>query len=61
MFSKFFNYVQKDTLIDWLEKYGVSQGFKKENSLKQKELFASGVNLEAQVVEMLKAKINMTD
>ena len=59
--SKFFNYVQKDTLIDWLEKYGVSQGFKKENSQKQKELFASGVNLEAQVVEMLKAKINMTD
>lgn len=59
--SKFFNFIQRDTLIDWLEKYGNTNGFKKEISKKQQELFASGVETEEKIVELIKAKIDVTD
>jgi hypothetical protein len=54
--SKFFNAVQKDFIIDWLEMYGKSCGFHKKVSEFQQKLFQSGVETEDKVIELLKQK-----
>lgn len=54
--SKFFNAVQKDWIIDWLEMYGKSCGFYKKTSKFQQKLFQEGMNIEDHVINMLKQK-----
>lgn len=54
--SKFFNAVQKDFIIDWLEMYGKSCGFHKKVSEFQQKLFQSGIETEERVIELLKHK-----
>lgn len=54
--SKFFNYVKKDTVLDWLNMYGASCGFNKIKSEFQQNLFKQGQQLEDDVVNILKTK-----
>ena len=54
--SKFFNAVQKDFIIDWLEMYGKSCGFYKKTSEFQQKLFQSGIETEERVIGLLKHK-----
>jgi hypothetical protein len=56
--SKFFNAVQKDFIIDWLEMYGKSAGFHKKKSAFQQKLFASGINIENKIFDLLKQTFN---
>jgi hypothetical protein len=54
--SKFFNAIQKDFIIDWLEMYGKTCGFYKKTSEFQQKLFQSGIEIEDRVINMLKQK-----
>ncbi len=59
--SKFFNFIQKDTLLDWLELFGKSAGFYKKKSKLQEMLFSSGVEMEKNVLEKIKTTRNIVD
>jgi hypothetical protein len=59
--SKFFNFIQKDTLLDWLELFGKSAGFHKKKCKVQEMLFSSGIEMEKNVVEEIKKSRNITD
>jgi len=54
--SKFFNAVQKDFIIDWLEMYGKTCGFYKKTSEFQQKLFQSGIETEDHIINLLKQK-----
>lgn len=54
--SKFFNYVKKDTILDWLNVYGASCGFHKIKSEFQQNLFKEGQQIEDKVVDLLKTR-----
>lgn len=57
--SKFYNYVQKDYIIDWLNLYGTSLGFKKEK--KNTYFMDLGNELEKKVLEVVSQNKKMTD
>jgi len=57
--SKFYNYVQKDYIIDWLNLYGVSSGFKKEK--KNTYFMDIGNDLEKQVLQIVSKDKKVTD
>jgi hypothetical protein len=57
--SKFYNYVQKDYIIDWLNLYGASIGFKKEK--KNTYFMDVGNELEKKVLEVVSQNRKMTD
>lgn len=59
--SKFFNFIQKDTLLDWLELFGKSAGFHKKKCKVQEMFFSSGIEMEKNVLEEIKKTRNVVD
>ena len=57
--SKFYNYIQKDYIIDWLNLYGTSMGFKKEK--KNTYFMDLGNDLEKKVLEVLSRDKKVSD
>ena len=46
--SKFYNYIQKDYIMDWLNLYGDSLGFKKDK--KDTTFMDNGNNIEKKII-----------
>jgi hypothetical protein len=57
--SKFYNYIQKDYIIDWLNLYGQSLGFKKDK--KDTTFMDNGNNIEKKIISTLLKDTKYTD